>query len=294
MRHGRRGRVGLGGRYRNALAQQRAGHPIGAQVFAQRYPGIVRVRVADQAVPRKHLAHDGLARGRVFALAGFQLRDGAVLQPAAAQCGHDGGGVPGGCANAAFQLGNEALGRGDEAHAQSRGDAFGERVHIDRDLWCEHGQRRRRCFCKKRVGRVFDDQQTVFAGDGDKLLPAREAHYPPQRIVHRGHGIDGAHLAACTQRLERLQIRPVARCGDGLKFQPKRFGEQLEACVGEGIDSHHIARLEQGHGCDGEAVLGAVHKQQLRRIDGEPAREQVCCQCGPVARPAGMWLVMQQ
>ena len=155
--------------------------------------------MANQPVAGEHLRDQALPRTGVCAFFYFQSIHGAIFQPAADQRGHHAGGVPGGCADAALQRRLMRFGCNDEAHAQARGDAFGESIHVDGDLGRKRCQRWCRIVRQVGVGGVFDEERPMLARDGDEFLSAPQTHHPAQRIVQRGHGIDGAHASPLAQ-----------------------------------------------------------------------------------------------
>jgi hypothetical protein len=112
--------------------------------------------------------------------------------------------------------------------------------------------------------------------------------------VQGRHGIHGAHAAALAQRFQDIEVGPLPGRRNGGQFQPKRLGQQLEAGIAEGIDSDHVAGLQQRHGGGRQAVLGAVHQRHLLCTEAQAAASKMARHGLALMRPAAVRLIAQQ
>ncbi len=112
-------------------------------------------------------------------------------------------------------------------------------------------------------------------GERDQLLALLDRRHPTQRIVQRRHAVHGAYRTAAAQLVERRQVRSVVTGRDGHHFQMQRFGQHLEAGIGQRIGGNDVAGFEQGHQRHRQPLLGSVDDQHLPGIGLHPRS----CRC---------------
>jgi hypothetical protein len=119
-------------------------------------------------------------------------------------------------------------------------------------------------------------------------------HDPAERVVQRGHGVDGADRPPGTQLFEGIEIGAVLGHGQRGHLQPEGLGEHLEAGVGERVGRDDVSGLQRCHDRGGQPVLGAADDQDLLAADCQPAFQQMTGDRGSVAGAAAMGLVAQE
>lgn len=156
----------------------------------------------------------------------------------------------------------------------------------------EHGLWR--WFGKKGIGAILDDQEIVRVGKRRQANAVLLRHDRSQRIVQRGHRVDGSHWSALAERGQRIEVGAAGGLRKRFEVQPVRVCQRLHTGIGEGVDSQNVARLEQGHDGHGQPLLRAVDDQYLVAPDADIPVPQMSRHGLPLMRPAALGRRMQQ
>ena len=112
--------------------------------------------------------------------------------------------------------------------------------------------------------------------------------------MQRRHAVHRPHSPTAAKFFQGLEIRPAGATRNRRDFQVQRFGQHLEARIGQGVCGDHVARLEQRHHRHRQAMLGAADHQHLSGIDSQPARAQVPRHRRTLVHAPRMGLIAQQ
>ena len=167
-----------------------------------------------------------------------------------------------------------------EAGAEDLGEGPG--LHHDVRSQRPQGRRRRCGEAELAVGDVLQDQESVAAGQRDQLLPPRQRHRQPGRVLEVGDRVED--LRPQTAREQCAELVDAQSCvvdRDAVHVGLVAAEGHDRAEVGRRLDDDHVARVEVGLGDQLHAVDAAAGDHQLagaRRPAlerGEPAGDVV-------------------